>query len=323
MTLSIDPKRMSAHSLTVTGILCITAACSGQANAPQSSMLTTELPGHASAFMRAEVLPQVTGTILQRQFEEGTDVRAGQVLYQIDPRTYQIAFNSAKARLSLAEALAARLRLRLRRPVDPKVIKQQDDDMDAEYKLAQADVEAARAALDRARIDLEATCITAPISGRIGRSTVTSGDLVIAGQPTALATVLQIDPIYVDVAMSSTDIQHVMQKRTRSKQQQAGGAPVQVRLRLSDGIEYAYAGKLQFPEVPARHVCWFADPERYSQRLNYLADQRKLVSEHRIAALGLRTRRFVLNDVPVLSENSVLHADNIHHDPIGYPFAQS
>jgi membrane fusion protein (multidrug efflux system) len=197
-------------------------------------MLTTEVPGHTSAFLRAEVRPQVTGTVLQRQFEEG------QVLYQIDPLTYQVAFNSAKAGLSLAEALAARLRVR--RPADPKAIEQQDDDTDAEYKWAQADVVAARAALDRARIDLAAARITAPISGRIGRSTVTSGDVVTAGQPTPLATVLQIDPIYVDVTMSSTDIQHVMQERTSGKQQQAGTAPAQVWLRLSDGIEYAYAG---------------------------------------------------------------------------------
>jgi membrane fusion protein, multidrug efflux system len=260
--MSIDQRRMSARSLTLTGILCITAACSGQADAPQtvgpevdvmtlqpqSTMLTTEVPGHTSAFLRAEVRPQVTGAVLQRQFEEGTDVRAGQVLYQIDPQTYQVAFNSAKAGLALAEALAARLRVR--RPADPKAIEQQDDDTDVEYKLAQADVVAAREALDRARIDLAATRITAPISGRIGRSTVTSGDLVTAGQPTPLATVLQIDPIYVDVTMSSTDIQHVMQERTSGKQQQAGAAPAQVWLRLSDGIEYAYAGKLQFPEVP-------------------------------------------------------------------------
>jgi membrane fusion protein, multidrug efflux system len=261
--MNIDQRpKMSARSLTLAGILCITAACRGQTDAPQtvgpevdvmtlqpqSIMLTTEVPGHTSAFLRAEVRPQVTGTVLQRQFEEGTDVRAGQVLYQIDPLTYQVAFNSAKAGLSLAEALAARLRVR--RPAGPKAIEQQDDDADAEYKWAQADVVAAHAALDRARIDLAATRITAPISGRIGHSTVTSGDVVTAGQPTPLATVLQIDPIYVDVTTSSTDIQHVMQERTSGKQQ-AGAAPAQVWLRLSDGSEYAYAGKLPFSEAPS------------------------------------------------------------------------
>jgi membrane fusion protein (multidrug efflux system) len=214
---------------------------------PQSIMLTTEVPGHTSAFLQAEIRPQVSGTILRRRFEEGADVKAGQVLYQIDPLTYQVAFNSAKAELSLAEALAARLSSR--RSGDGRVIEPQDDDADTEYKWAQADLVAARAALQRARIDLAATRVTAPISGRIGRSTVTVGDLVGAGQLTPLATVLQIDPIYVDVTLSSTDILHVMRGRTSGKQQDATAASAQVRLRLSDGVEYAYAGKLQFSEV--------------------------------------------------------------------------
>jgi membrane fusion protein, multidrug efflux system len=217
----------------------------------QMIMLTAEVPGHTSAFLRAEVRPQVSGSILRRQFEEGTDVRAGQVLYRIDPLTYQVAFNSAKAGLSLAEAIQSAARLRARHPGDPKAIEQQDDDADTEYKWAQADVVAARAALVRARIDLVATRVTAPISGRIGRSTVTAGEVVVAGQSAPLATVLQLDPIYVDVTMSSTDIQHAMQERTSGKRQQAVAAPAQVRLRLPDGIEYAYAGKLQFSEVPA------------------------------------------------------------------------
>jgi membrane fusion protein (multidrug efflux system) len=258
--------KMSARNLTLAGVLCISAACSGQANPPPAAgpevdvmtlksqiiTLTTEVPGHTSAFQQAEVRPQVSGSILRRQFEEGTDVRAGQVLYQIDPRTYQVAFNSAKAGLSLAEAIQSAARLRAQRPGDPKATERQDDDADTEYKWAQADVVAARAALDRAHIDLVATRVTAPISGRIGRSTVTSGDVVLAGQSAPLATVLQLDPIYVDVTLSSTDILHVMQERTGGKRQEAVAAPAQVRLRLSDGIEYAYAGKLQFSEVPAR-----------------------------------------------------------------------
>jgi membrane fusion protein (multidrug efflux system) len=108
----------------------------------------------------------------------------------------------------------------------------------------------ALAAVDRARIELAATRIRAPISGRIGRSIVTAGDVVVAGQPTALATVLQIDPICVDVTISSTDIPHVMQERTSGKQQRADGTPAQVWLRLSDDAEYAYAGTLQFSKVP-------------------------------------------------------------------------
>jgi membrane fusion protein (multidrug efflux system) len=268
--MNIDQRlRMLTRSLALAGVLCVTAACSAQADGPQTVgpeatvgpvvnvmtlqpqriMLTTEVPGHTAAFLQAEVRPQVTGTILQRQFEEGADVRAGQVLYEIDPLPYRVAFNSAKAGLSLAEAIAARLRAR--RSEDLRVTERQDDDRDAKYKWALEDVVKARAALHKARIDLAATRITAPISGRIGRSTVTSGDSVTAGQPTPLATVLQIDLIYVDVTMASTDIQHVMQERTRGKQQQAGTAPAQVWLRLSDSSGYAYAGKLQFSEVSA------------------------------------------------------------------------
>jgi membrane fusion protein, multidrug efflux system len=257
--------KMSARSLTLAGVLCIIAACGGQPDPPQpgrpevdvmtvkpqSIMLTTEVPGRTSAFLQAEVRPQVSGTILQRQFDEGADVRAGQLLYQIDPLTYQVAFDSAKAGLSLAVAIQSAARLRAQRPGDPKAIEQQDDDANTEYQWAHADVVTAHAALDRARIDLAATRVTAPISGRIGRSTATSGDVVVAGQLTSMATILQLDPIYVDVTMSSTDILHAMQERTSDKEQRAGAAPAQVRLRLSDGVEYAYAGKLQFSEVLA------------------------------------------------------------------------
>jgi membrane fusion protein (multidrug efflux system) len=254
---------MLAPSLTLAGILCITAACGGQPATPQtvgpelevmtlqpqSVMLTTEVPGYTSAFLKAEVRPQVSGTILRRNFEEGADVRAGQVLYQIDPLTYQVAYNSAKAGLSLAEAIAAR-QPAPRRSGDLSAAEKEDDDVDAEYKWAQADVVKAHAEVDKARIELAATRIRAPISGRIGRSTVAPGDEVGVGQPTALATVLQIDPICVDVTISSTDIPDVMQERTSGKQQQADGTPPQAWLRLSDGIEYAYAGTLQFSNVP-------------------------------------------------------------------------
>jgi membrane fusion protein (multidrug efflux system) len=268
--MNIDRRlKMSTRGLALAGVLCVTAACNGQADGqqtvgpeatvgpevtvmtlqPQSIMLTTEVPGYTSASVKAEVRPQVSGTILRRNFEEGADVRAGQVLYQIDPLTYQVAYNSAKAALSLAEAMAARQPPR-RRSGDPGATEQQDDDADAEYKWAQADVMKAQAAVDKARIELAATRIRAPISGRVVPSTVTSGDLATAGQPTPLATVLQIDPIYVDVTLPSTDILHAMQDRTSGKQQQAAAAPSQARLRLSDGNEYAYAGKLELSAAP-------------------------------------------------------------------------
>jgi membrane fusion protein (multidrug efflux system) len=239
--------KVLACSLSLAGILCIVAACRGQLDAPQtggpevdvmtlqpqSIALTTEAPGHTSAFLTAEVRPQVSGIILRRDFVEGTDVRAGQLLYQIDPRTYQVAYDRDKAALSLAEAIAAGQRARHLRATE-----QQDD------------VVAARVALDKARTDLVATRITAPISGRIGVSTVTSGAEVTAGQPTALATILQLDPIYVDLTLSPTDIQHVMPHRTSGEVRQAGVGTAEVGLRLSEGTEYAYTGKLQLSAVP-------------------------------------------------------------------------
>ncbi len=251
--------KVLACSLSLAGILCIIAACRGQVDAPQTAgpevnvmtlqpqsiALITDVPGHTSAFLTAEVRPQVSGTILRRDFAEGTDVRAGQLLYQIDPRTYQVAYNSDKAALSLAEAIAARQRARHLRAAE-----QQDDDADFEYKWARADVVAARAVLDRDRTDLVATRITAPISGRIGVSTVTSGAGVTAGQPTALATILQLDPIYVDLTLSPTDIQHVMPHRTNGGERQAGVGTSEVGLRLSEDTEYAYTGKLQLSAVP-------------------------------------------------------------------------
>jgi membrane fusion protein (multidrug efflux system) len=247
-----------ARRLSLAGILCVIAACRGQVDAPQTARpevdvmtlqpqsiaLITEVPGHTSASLTAEVRPQVSGTILRRNFREGTDVKAGQLLYQIDPQTYQVLYYSEKAALSLAEAIAAR-----QRSGDLRTTEQQNDDADVEYKWAQADVVAARAALDRVRTDLAATRITAPISGRIGVSTVTSGAYVTAGQPTPLATILQLDPMYVDLTLSPTD-QHVMPHRTSGEEQQAGGDIAEVGLRLSDGTEYAYTGKLQFSAVP-------------------------------------------------------------------------
>jgi membrane fusion protein (multidrug efflux system) len=258
----VQSLKVLARSLCLAGILCIIAACRGQVDAPQTAApevdvmtvqsqsiaLITEVPGHTSAFLTAEVRPQVSGTILRRDFREGTDVRAGQLLYQIDPQTYQLAYSSDKAALSQAEAIAAAQRARQRSGY-LRTTEQRDDDADVEYRWTQADVVAARAALDRARTDLVATRITAPISGRIGVSTVTSGAEVTAGQPTALATILQLDPIYVDLTLSPTDIQHVMPQLTNSEEQQAGVGAAEVGLRLSEGTEYAYTGKLQLSAV--------------------------------------------------------------------------
>ena len=178
--------------------------------APQQVTMTTVLAGRTSAHLMADVRPQVGGIIQKREFVEGSDVKAGQLLYQIDPATYQAAYNNARAALAQAEANAEPARLKAERYANlvkvNGVSKQDNDDAQAANKQAQAVVIAAKANLDTARINLGYTRVTAPIAGRIGKSTVTPGALVTASQATALATIQQIDPIYVDVTQSSAEV---------------------------------------------------------------------------------------------------------------------
>lgn len=219
----------------------------------ESVPLVAELPGRTAPYLIAELRPQVTGIVKQRQFAEGGEVKAGQSLYQIDPATYQAAFDSAKANLARAEANAYSSRLKAQRYGDlvkiEAVSKQQNDDAVAALKQAEADVAAARAATDKARIDLEFTRVVSPISGRIGRSSVTPGALVTANQATALASVQQLDPIYVDVTQSSADMLRLKRQIEAGKLQRNGGASVPVRLVMEDGSIYGAEGKLAFSEV--------------------------------------------------------------------------
>ena len=177
---------------------------------PQPVSLVVELPGRTAAFRIAEVRPQVGGIIQKRLFTEGGEVKAGQLLYQIDPASYQASFDSAKAALAKAEAQEHSSRLkadRYRVLVRTKAVSDQEQvEMEANWKQAVADVAAAKAALASARINLDYTRVTAPITGRIGKSTVTEGALVTAQQSAALATIQQLDPLYVDVNQSSTEL---------------------------------------------------------------------------------------------------------------------
>lgn len=218
---------------------------------PQRASITTELPGRTSAFLVAEVRPQVNGIIQKRVFTEGSDVTAGQLLYQIDPAIYQAAFASARAAEAKAEANLVPARLkeeRYRDLVKIKAVSRQDyDDAQAALKQAEADVAAAKAAVETARINLAYTKVTAPISGRIGKSTVTDGALVTANQASALATVQQLGSMYVDVTQSTADL-------LRLKQNLANGvlrksSSVQVKLLLEDGSPYPLTGTLRFSEV--------------------------------------------------------------------------
>ena len=222
--------------------------------APESVSLSEELPGRTTAFRIAEVRPQVSGIILKRHFEEGTEVKAGQLLYKIDPAVYQAAFDSARAALARAEASenSARLKAeRYRKLVDRKAVSDQDQvETEAAWKQAQAEIAAARAAVDSARINLAYTDVKAPISGRIGRALVTEGALVGQGEATALAVVQQIDPVYVNFTQSAADVFQLRRAMESGQFKRAGGGQgASVKLVLSDGSEYAQAGKLLFTDL--------------------------------------------------------------------------
>jgi membrane fusion protein (multidrug efflux system) len=214
--------------------------------------ITTELPGRTSAFRVAEVRPQVSGIILKRNFVEGSDVKAGQSLYQIDPATYQAAYDSAKADLAQAEANArvAQLTITRYKPLlGTKYISQQDYDT-AAGTAAQtaAAAQAARANVETARINLAYTKVTSPISGRIGKSSVTEGALVSNGQTTALATVQQLDPMYVDVTQSSDEFLR-LRAELESGQLKQNDGKANVTLLMQNGNAYPQTGTLEFSDV--------------------------------------------------------------------------
>jgi len=214
--------------------------------------LTTDLPGRTSPYRVAEIRPQVNGLIQHRLFQEGSDVEAGDLLYQIDPAPFQVAYESAKASLRKAEAnlLAVRLRAeRYQELLAGKLISQQDyDDAAAALKQGSAEVEYWKTAVEAARINLSYTRVTAPIPGRIGRSNVTDGALVTAYQPTALATIQQLDPIYVDVTQSSAELLR-LKHNVEAGQLRTDDGRQQVRLLLEDGTPYALEGTLQFRDI--------------------------------------------------------------------------
>lgn len=216
----------------------------------ESIALQTELAGRTSAFRVAEVRPQVTGIIQAREFREGSQVEAGQLLYTIEPAVYRAALERAEAELASAEARVLTARVRAERFAElvkiNAVSKQEHDDAQAAHLQAVAAVAQARASRKSARINLDFTQVVAPISGRIGRSNVTQGALVTASQSAPLATVAQLDPMFVDVTQSS--VQLLQLKRLLS----SGGAQppsASVRLRLEDGSDYPTLGELQFTDV--------------------------------------------------------------------------
>ena len=205
----------------------------------QAVPITTELPGRVNGYRTADVRPQVNGIILKRLFIEGGDVKAGQQLYQIDPAPYQASYDSAVAAAASARSLAERYK-----PLaEANAVSKQD------YDNALAAHLQARAAVETARINLIYTRVLSPITGRIGRSLITEGALVTANQATTLATVQQLDPVYVDVTQPTTTLLRLQREAAAGllKQNEAGKA--QVRVRLEDGSDYGRPGTLEFSEV--------------------------------------------------------------------------
>ncbi len=215
--------------------------------------LFTELPGRTSAYLVAEVRPQVSGIIRERLFEEGATVKKGQVLYRIDPAPFQAAFDSARASLARAQANVPAIRARSERYrellADKAVSRQDFDDVDSAYRQAEAEVAYWKAAADAAAINLGYTKVTAPITGRIGKSNVTVGALVTAGQPLAMAVIQQLDPIYVDAPQSTAELLRLKRRVESGSLDQNGAGQKKVRLILEDGTEYPLEGTFKFQDV--------------------------------------------------------------------------
>jgi membrane fusion protein (multidrug efflux system) len=215
--------------------------------------LTTELSGRTVPQQVAEVRPQVSGIILKRLFTEGSDVKAGQVLYQIDSAVFEAAHASAKAVQAKVEAALVSLRLtenRYRDLVKSSTVSQQDyDNASAALKQGEAELGVAKAAVEAARINLAYASVKAPISGRIGRSAVTNGALVTANQTTALATIQQLDTMYVDVTQSIADLLKLKQNLASGVLKKNNSAQAPVKLLLEDGSPYPVPGTLKFSEV--------------------------------------------------------------------------
>ncbi len=243
--------RRAGVALALSAALC---ACSSQKRAPpgppvatvkvttltaQTVSVTTDLPGRTVAYRVADIRPQVNGLILKRMFIEGSDVKEGQQLYQIDPALYQAAYDSARA-----NAESSRLQAERFKPLaEANAVSKQD------YDNAVAAAAQSKASTDTARINLVYTRLLSPISGRIGRSSVTEGALVTAGQATALATVQQLDPIYVDVTQPIAVLLRLKRELAAGELVVADGNKAEVHLVLEDGSRYNVAGKLQFSEV--------------------------------------------------------------------------
>lgn len=220
---------------------------------PEKVTITTELPGRVSPYLIAEVRPQVNGIVKKRLFTEGADVKAGELLYQIDPAPYQAAFDNANASLARAEANLPPARSKAQRYkelVAIKAVSQQEfEDVSAQHMQAEADIKLWKAAVETARINLDYTRIKAPIAGRIGKSGITVGALATANQPTPFTTIQKLDPVYVDAAQSSANLLHLKRLLASGKLILKGPDSTKVKLVLEDGSSYDQEGTLKFSDI--------------------------------------------------------------------------
>jgi len=220
---------------------------------PTKEVIVNELPGRLQATRIAEVRARVAGIVLQRAFREGSDVKAGQLLFKIDPAPFQADYNSAKANLARDEANLYQARMLAER-YEPlvkanAVSKQEYDNAVASYKQAQAAVAAGQAALDRAKLSLDYATVTAPISGRIGRALVTEGALVGQGEVTPLAVIQRLDPVYANFTQSVAQLSQLRAAFDSGKIKQVSANEARVSLVLDDGSRYPLTGKLLFSDV--------------------------------------------------------------------------
>ena len=266
MSSPLRPPRSLALGLWL-GAALVAAGCQKEGPPPQQGpgaapvtvvtlkaepvLLTRELPGRTSAFLVAEVRPQVNGIVEKRLFTEGGLVKAGQPLYQLNDDTYRADYASAKAALQRAEATLKVAALNAKRSAElarlGSLSVADNDRAQAALAQAEADEKAAQAALQRAGVTLGYARISSPITGRIGKSSVTQGALVTANQPTALASVQQLDPLYVDLTQSSEELLQLRREVAAGKTQMPESTPV--TLLLEDGTEYKHEGKLAFSDV--------------------------------------------------------------------------
>jgi membrane fusion protein (multidrug efflux system) len=260
------PRRNNVCAVALLAAVTMLAACGKEAGgpppppevgvltlAPRAVAITDQLPGRTTAFRVAEVRPQVTGIVQKRMFVEGSEVKAGEQLYQIDPGSYRAALNSAQAALKRAEAQAVTAKL-LQERYAPlmaanAVSQQENDEAIAARARADADVAEARAAVETARINVVYTQVLSPITGRIGRALVTEGALVTSAQQSPLATVQQLDPIYVDITQSSTELLHLQRQLETGELVATDKHEAEVSLTLEDGTPYVERGRLKVSEV--------------------------------------------------------------------------